>query len=256
MKTFIKKLLRESLINEGNQRDRNELASYIIDLNNEISSAKSRGKNKEVEYLTKDLEKAKADLAKLKSEKTINEGENKPEWNDLVSLNGKYYVVYDDEIAAQNAIVNDEQNVNLLSEVFDVLKGKKSLDIVNSNENFGSYISDSFNELVNVFKQEYKDKKMEYPKDLTIEKINKLIVLYIIKYNVNELNGFIEFKNNKIYVEVPDNYFGDEKYDSGNEFLVNSEMYKHTVSLKSIEDGNITDKIKIDFINKYKNLIK
>lgn len=256
MKTFIKNLLRESLIKEGNQKDRNELASYIIDLNNEISSAKSRGKNKEVEYLTKDLEKAKADLAKLKGEKSINEGENKPEWNDLVSLNGNYYVVYDDEIAAQNAIVNDEQVVNLLSEVFDVLKGKKSLDIVNSNEKFGSYISDSFDELVNIFKQKYKDKNMEYPKDLTIEKINKLIVLYIIKYNVNELNEFIEFKDNKIYVEVPDNYFGDEKYDSGNEFLVNSEMYKHTVSLKSIEDGNITDKIKIDFINKYKNLIK
>ena len=68
MKTFIKNLLRESLIKEGNQKDRNELASYIIDLNNEISSAKSRGNDKEVEYLTKDLEKAKADLAKLKNE--------------------------------------------------------------------------------------------------------------------------------------------------------------------------------------------
>ena len=90
MKTFIKNLLRESLIKEGNQKDRNELASYIIDLSNEISAAKSRLEykkystpeekekiQKQVEYLTKDLKKAKEakdDLAKLKS---IKEGEVK-----------------------------------------------------------------------------------------------------------------------------------------------------------------------------------
>ena len=88
MKTFIKNLLRESLIKEGNQKDRNEEASYIIQLSNEIAAAKSRGNDRAVELLTKDLEKAKADLAKLKLDWHIENLTNS-------FKDGEYYPGYD-----------------------------------------------------------------------------------------------------------------------------------------------------------------
>ncbi len=49
---------------------RNELAQYIINLNNELKAAKSRGMDKEAEQLQKDIEEVKAALARKKE---INE---------------------------------------------------------------------------------------------------------------------------------------------------------------------------------------
>ena len=51
---------------------KNELAQYIINLSNDLKAAKSRGKDKEVEYLQKDIEEVKAALAKKKE---INEAD-------------------------------------------------------------------------------------------------------------------------------------------------------------------------------------
>lgn len=59
----------KGLVKEGNQRERNELALHIINLNNQISAAKSRGDEKLVEYLTDDLNDAKDKLKALKSVK-------------------------------------------------------------------------------------------------------------------------------------------------------------------------------------------
>lgn len=59
----------KGLVKEGNQRERNELALHIINLNNQISAAKSRGDDKMVEYLTDDLNDAKDKLKALKSVK-------------------------------------------------------------------------------------------------------------------------------------------------------------------------------------------
>lgn len=189
--------------------------------------------------------------------------DNIPQWNDLVQINGNYYVVYDNEIAAQDAIVYNEQGVNLLSEVFDDLKGNDPLDIVNDNESIGDGVRDGFDELVDIFKSKYSDNNLVLPSELKGKKddelkylFGKLVALYIIKYNALQLNGYIEFKDKKVYVRVPDNYFGDENYESGNEFLIKSKMYEHTVSLKSIEDGNITDNISVKFINQYIGKIK
>ena len=64
------------MLNEGDLEEaaydsatRNELAQYIINLNNELASAKSRGMDKEIEYLQKDIEEVKAALAKKKQVK-------------------------------------------------------------------------------------------------------------------------------------------------------------------------------------------
>lgn len=48
---------------------RNELAQYIINLNNELAAAKSRGMDKEVMYLEKDIAQVKAALAAKKAVK-------------------------------------------------------------------------------------------------------------------------------------------------------------------------------------------
>jgi hypothetical protein len=63
----------KGLIKEDNQRERNELASQIIDLTNDISSAKSRGDDKMVELLSKDLNDVKGELEGLKSIKESEE---------------------------------------------------------------------------------------------------------------------------------------------------------------------------------------
>ena len=105
MKHFIKKLLRESLIREGNKRDRNELASYIIDLNNEILVAKNNGDDKAVGYLTKDLKKAKADLAELKLEWHIENLTNS-------FKDGEYYPDYDtdgNEVSYVAAVIDKDK---------------------------------------------------------------------------------------------------------------------------------------------------
>jgi hypothetical protein len=44
----------------------NELAAQVIELSNEKKAAESRGKKKEAELLSKDLEEVKAELTKRK----------------------------------------------------------------------------------------------------------------------------------------------------------------------------------------------
>jgi hypothetical protein len=58
--------LEESKKEDKPTYSKNELAAYIIELNNEIKAYKSRGEDKKVKLLMKDLEEAKAKLAKLK----------------------------------------------------------------------------------------------------------------------------------------------------------------------------------------------
>lgn len=117
----------------------------------------------------------------------------------------------------------------LIDECLEVIfNPNTSLDIVNSNENYGSYISDPYKELVKVFEQEY---NMVLP----IEVINKLMVLYIIENNTKNLNDIIEVTPNNI------------KIDMGG-------LYNY-VSLVSFEDGNLIVKMGIDFVNEYKDLV-
>ena len=220
MKTFIKNLLRESLIKEGNQKDRNELASYIIDLNNEISSAKSRGKNKEVEYLTKDLEKAKADLAKLKS---IKEGEE-----DIMVVNSL------DELKNEIDEAGYDSEMCLVDECFDVVfKNKEPLDIVNDNQEYGRYLSHP-DEIAVAFHE--KMKMVGTPVDLSIEKINKLIILFIIIENSQSIEAIIKDINNSSI--TIDTY----------------KLYSY-INLYNTEDGDILRRIDKKFVEKYKDLV-
>ena len=67
-----KKELKKLSLDEAayDSATRNELAQYIINLNNELKAAKSRGMDKEAEQLQKDIEEVKAALARKKE---INE---------------------------------------------------------------------------------------------------------------------------------------------------------------------------------------
>jgi hypothetical protein len=220
MKDFIKSLLRESLLQEGNQRDRNELASYIIDLNNEISSAKSRGKNKEVEYLTKDLEKAKADLAKLKS---IKEGED-----ETMVVNSL------DELKNEINKAGYNSEMCLIDECFNVIfKHKTPLEIVNNNRGYGSYLSHP-DEIATAFHE--KMKMIGNPVDLSIEKINKLIILFIIIENSESIEAIIKH------------------IDNGSITIDTYMLYKY-INLYDTEDGDILRKIDEKFVEEYKDLV-
>jgi len=58
----------EQFLNEGAQRDMNNLAMYLIDLNKELAAETNP---KTIKFIKKDIEKAKADLEKIKSK--VNE---------------------------------------------------------------------------------------------------------------------------------------------------------------------------------------
>ena len=73
----------KDLLNEGPQRDRNNLAMYIIDLNNMLSNAKilqQKGDPKAkiyIKMIQQDLKDAKKKLAKIKNESHHDRNEGK-----------------------------------------------------------------------------------------------------------------------------------------------------------------------------------
>lgn len=58
----------EQFLNEGAQRDMNNLAMYLIDLNKELAAETNP---KTIKFIKKDIERVKADLEKIKSK--VNE---------------------------------------------------------------------------------------------------------------------------------------------------------------------------------------
>ena len=71
----------KNLLNEGSQRDRNNMALYIIDLNKQLSNAKVLAKKhpkykKYIKFIQQDIKDAEKKLAKIKNEShhDYNEG--------------------------------------------------------------------------------------------------------------------------------------------------------------------------------------
>lgn len=68
-KSLIKKIIKEELEKPYKNASNNELAAYVMELNKEIKSHKSKGDNKKAELAMKDLEEVKAELANRKKSK-------------------------------------------------------------------------------------------------------------------------------------------------------------------------------------------
>ncbi len=166
MKDFIKNLLRESLIKEG--EDETMVVNSLDELKNEINEAG-----------------------------------------------------YNSEIC-------------LIDECFDVVFNKENpLEIVNNNQGYGSYLSHP-DEIATAFHE--KMKMIGNPVDLSIEKINKLIILFIIIENSESIEAIIKH------------------IDNGSITIDTYMLYKY-INLYNTEDGDILRKIDKKFVEKYKDLI-
>ena len=117
----------------------------------------------------------------------------------------------------------------LIDECFEVIfNGGNALKIVNGNREYGTYISDSFDELGRAFEETF---EMSLP----IETINKLIILFIIEENSSSLGSIINKGEKSIEVDE-------------------CRLYNY-INLYDYEDGDILRKIKKEFVEEYKYLV-
>ena len=122
----------------------------------------------------------------------------------------------------------------LIDECFDVVfKHKEPLDIVNDNREYGHYLSHP-DEYAEAFIE--KMKMVGGPVDLSIEKINKLIILFIIIENSKSIESIIK----------------DINKDS---IMIDTYMLHRYINLYDIEDGDILREIDEKFVEKYKDLV-
>jgi hypothetical protein len=122
----------------------------------------------------------------------------------------------------------------LIDECFDVIfKHKTPLEIVNNNRGYGSYLSHP-DEIATAFHE--KMKMIGNPVDLSTEKINKLIILFIIIENSESIEAIIKH------------------IDNGSITIDTYMLYKY-IDLYDIEDGDILRRINKDFVEEYKDLV-
>ena len=122
----------------------------------------------------------------------------------------------------------------LINECLEVIfNGKNPLEIIRNNQGYGSYFSHS-DELAVAFKE--KMEMVGYPVDLSIETINKLIILFIIIENSDSMGSVIK--------------------GTGNDGItIDTHMLYKYINLYDIEDGNILRRIDKNFVEKYKDLV-
>lgn len=122
----------------------------------------------------------------------------------------------------------------LVDECFDVIfNDEKPLNIVNNNQEYGRYLSHS-DEIAVAFRD--KMKMVGGPMDLSVEKINKLIILFVIIKNSKSIEDIIKNSNK----------------DS---IIIDTYMLYNYINLYNIEDGDILREIDKEFVEKYKDLV-
>jgi hypothetical protein len=163
----------------------------------------------------------------LQSKRLINENEDNIEVvNNLDELKNKI----------QEAGYNPD--TCLIDECLEVVfNGKNPLEIVNNNREYSSYISHP-DETATAFHE--KMKMVGGPMNLSIEKINKLIILFIIIENSDSIGLVIK---------------GINKGINKSSITIDTHMLYKYINLYDIEDGDILRRIDKNFVEKYKDLV-